>query len=70
MADCALTPTCLFFNDKMKNMPKTASVFKHDFCRGDFRSCARFRVFEALGREHVPEDLYPNDERRASRLIR
>lgn len=34
MADCATTPNCLFFNDKMAHMPSTAEMMKREYCRG------------------------------------
>lgn len=51
---------CIFFNDKMKNMPSTAEQFKKRFCKGDNGDCARYMVFKAAGRERVPQDLFPN----------
>lgn len=69
MANCALTETCIFFNDKMADMPSMADMYKNRYCRIDHTSCARYRVFEVLGREKVPTDLYPNDGERATALI-
>jgi hypothetical protein len=69
MADCALLPGCIFFNDKMANMPGMAELYKSGFCRGDNSTCARYKVFGALGREKVPADLYPNDLDRANRIL-
>ncbi len=69
MADCALIETCIFFNDKMADMPAMADMYKNRYCRIDNSSCARYRVFEALGRDKVPTDLYPNDAERATAVI-
>lgn len=69
MADCVCIPTCIFFNDRMSNMPATADVFKNRYCHGDCHACARFRVFKALGRESVPSDLYPNEHDRADIIL-
>ena len=69
MAACQLIETCIFFNDKMSNMPATADVFKNRYCRGDAHSCARYRVFEKLGRTSVPPDLYPNEHDRADIVL-
>lgn len=68
MADCELTPACPFFNDKMANMPSTASMMKRKYCQGNFAICARFIVFEALGRQGVPPDLSPNETDKARQL--
>ncbi len=69
MADCQLIETCIFFNDKMANMPDMANLYKQRYCRTDNSNCARFTVFSALGRENVPPDLYPNDISRAREII-
>lgn len=73
MADSAMTPSCLFFNDKMANMPSTAEMMKRKYCRGNYSNCARFIVLEARGKEGVPADLAPNETKKkgkaACRLI-
>ncbi len=69
MSDCELTEKCIFFNDKMPNMPTMAGLFKDRFCRAEGVGCARLTVCHALGRENVPGDLYPNDEKRAELLV-
>lgn len=69
MADCALIETCIFFNDKMAEMPGMAGLYKQRYCREDNLSCARYTVFKALGRENVPTDLYPNDLARANEIV-
>ena len=61
MPDCKLTEKCLFFNNRMAAMPSMADLFKDRFCRSGGSGCARYVVCEALGRENVPPDLYPND---------
>ncbi|MBI5086421.1 MAG: hypothetical protein HZB13_17735, partial [Acidobacteria bacterium] len=60
---------CIFFHDKMADMPAMSEIFKDTYCRGDNTSCARHVVFQALGRGNVPRDLYPNDNDRASDLV-
>jgi len=69
MADCELLQTCIFFNDKMKNMPGTANILKTQFCQSDNSSCARYMIFKALGREKVPMDLYPQQKEKAEKII-
>ncbi len=46
MADCICLPKCLFFNDKMENMPSMAQMYKAKYCIGDKSKCARYMVFE------------------------
>lgn len=69
MKDCELLEKCVFFNDKMANMPSTASVIKLRYCKEDSSGCARFLVCKMLGREKVPADLFPNQEDRARQII-
>ena len=60
MSVCKLMDQCVFFNDKMTDMPSTAEFFKTKYCRaGDNSSCARYLVFDKLGLEQVPHDLLP-----------
>lgn len=70
MPNCPFIAGCLFFNDKMKNMPATSGIYKRNYCQGDNTNCARFMVRQALGGEHVPEDLFPNQRERAEALLR
>jgi hypothetical protein len=69
MADCELLEGCVFFNDKMANMPATAELYKDQYCRENNLECARYVVFKALGREKVPLDLFPNMKEKAQEII-
>lgn len=69
MADCVCLAGCPFFNDKMTDKNGLAAMYKRMYCQGDYTKCARFKVNEALGRENVPLDLYPNMHDRAENLI-
>ena len=69
MADCQCLPKCPFFNDQMANMPSLASSMKRRYCQGDPGQCARHMVFEAMGREAVPMDLFPNQVERAGEIL-
>lgn len=70
MAECDLTKTCIFFNDKMADMPSTAEIFKNIYCKGDFENCARMMIVKNLGREKVPADLFPNQSAKALDIIK
>jgi hypothetical protein len=67
--ECENLSVCPFFNDKLPNMPKTASLLKTRYCLGDYNSCARYIVFKALGREKVPRDLWPSEIERAQKIL-
>jgi len=70
MEKCELTATCIFFNDQMAGMPSTAAVYKKMYCEQDFAACGRYKIFKAIGREHVPKDLFPNQADRAQEIIK
>jgi len=70
MADCEIISACLFFNDKMKDQPGQAELFKRRYCKGGEKdNCARYMVRNALGKEKVPTDLFPNQVEKAKALI-
>jgi hypothetical protein len=69
MADCELLAGCIFFNDKISDLPAAADFLRNKYCRGDNSEFARYTVFKALGRERVPRDLYPNDIDRGDEFI-
>ena len=69
MAQCELLATCIFFNDKMADYPAAAEHLKKKMCLGDPDSCARLMIVKALGRPHVPQDLFPNQTERARKIV-
>lgn len=69
MPHCELLDTCIFFNNQMANMPAVADLMKKRYCQSEFDDCARLRIMQALGRENVPVDLFPNQEDYAEQLI-
>ena len=69
MADCQCIPGCLFFNDRMADMPAMANSMKKRYCQGDNSACARYMVFSALGKEKVPADLYPSNVGKAKAIL-
>ena len=69
MAECECLASCPFFNDQMGGMPTTAEMFKTFYCRGDSSQCARYMVFEAMGRDRVPGGLFPNQVEIARKIL-
>ena len=69
MEECPYLAGCIFFHDKMANRPATAELYKQSFCRGRPKDCARLIVREALGKDRVPADLFPNERPRAQQLV-
>ncbi|WP_418790709.1 hypothetical protein [Phosphitispora sp. TUW77] len=69
MADCECLQGCPFFNDKMPMDSGIGALYKRNYCKGDNTRCARYMVFKALGKPKVPNDLYPNNLDKATKLI-
>lgn len=69
MAACEIIATCMFFNDQMAEMPSMSNIIKERYCKGSNTNCARYMVFQALGREAVPTDLYPSQVERAEEIV-
>ncbi|KAF0209048.1 MAG: hypothetical protein FD171_689 [Actinobacteria bacterium] len=69
MAICELSDTCLFFNDKMAEMPSMSNIVKQRYCHGSNQNCARHIVFRTLGRPAVPVDLFPSQTERATEIV-
>lgn len=69
MSECQCLPKCIFFNDKMADMPSMADSMKKRYCLGDNTHCARYMVFVAKGRDNVPADLFPNNDVRAQKIL-
>ena len=69
MAECELIANCIFFNDKMADMPSMASMMKSVYCKSDPDKCARMMIVKACGCGKVPPDLFPNQTDKAKELI-
>jgi len=48
---------------------KVVYSLKDAYCKNEYTEYARFMVCEALGKENVPIDLYPNNKNRARQII-
>jgi len=42
---------------------------KREFCNGEFEHCARYRVFQELGKGHAPADMTPIDQEQADQIL-
>lgn len=69
MADCPCLSGCPFYNDNMKGMDGMKELYKSRYCRGDNAQCARFMIFQKLGKEAVPPDLFPSMVSRAKEIL-
>lgn len=69
MGECEFIEKCPFFHDKLANKPEEVEDMKNDYCKNNNLNCARYMVVNALGKELMPTDLYPNEKNRAYLLI-
>jgi hypothetical protein len=70
MADCEHLLGCPFFNDVIPNMPVTAQHLKDIYCTARPDTCARYIVRQALGKDQVPLDLFPEELTKAVTIIK
>ena len=70
MNKCPVLEKCRFFNDIVENMPSISESLKEQYCLGDNTECARFRIFTAIGKEHLPDDVFPHEMDKAEKLVR
>lgn len=66
---CELASTCPKFNDPKSDPAEVMAIYRARYCKSRFEECARYRVFVVMGRDAVPDDMYPNDTLRARRII-
>jgi hypothetical protein len=52
----------------MVDMPACVDMYKQNFCRAEYKECARFIVAVKLGPDNIPNDLFPNQKERAKQL--
>jgi hypothetical protein len=69
MSDCDCLAACPFFNDRMPIESGLGSIYKKNYCLGDFAKCARHLVVAALGKGTAPADLFPNQQERVANII-
>lgn len=69
MANCEMLPECLFFSDKLANMPTIADNLKNIFCLGDNTLCARYLIAKHLGKDKIPFDLFPHNTDRVEIIL-
>ena len=69
MDDCVYLKKCLFFNDKLKNMPKASESLKNMYCKWHHVKCARYKIATTLGANAIPENLFPGDTKQAAEIL-
>ena len=66
---CEILNCCRFFDEKMRDLPKTTAYIKQKMCLDDYRSCSRFRIFNKLREGQIPLELHPDDMEEAKRVM-
>ena len=69
MKSCCYLKGCAFFSKINTMDDDVAGFFKETFCLVENSECARRKVAETVGRDYVPESLYPNELNRAEEII-
>jgi len=69
MAECEFINSCPFFNDKLSGKEVDIEKLKNDYCKTNNLHCARYIVAITLGKEKVPENLYPHEKVAAYKII-
>ena len=69
MATCEKLEKCPFYQGKMDINKGLGSMYKQKYCEGDKTTCARYIVATQLGPEFVTNNLYPNMNNAANRLL-
>ena len=67
--ECEFMRDCLFFNDKMEQMPVESRVYKRIYCHDNYNNCARHMIARKLGMHNTPPLLFPNNRSAAAGII-
>jgi len=67
--ECERLAKCPFYQNKMPIESGLGSLYRKKYCEGDKTKCARYLVVTKLGAEYVPDDLYPNMDKRAEEIV-
>ena len=69
MQECELIDSCPFYNNQLEGDKEQIEAMKEKYCRKNNLNCARYMVLMALGKESMPEDLFPHQKERAYLII-
>jgi len=69
MQECELIDRCPFYNNQLKGDIEQIDAMKEKYCRKNNLNCARYMVLIALGKESMPEELFPHQKERAYLII-
>lgn len=66
--ECELLGSCSFY-EKMSGFEGAHKHLRSKYCKRNAEDCARYIVYKALGKEKIPEDLFPVEKERAFAII-
>ena len=69
MQECELIDSCPFYHYQLKGDEEQINIMKEKYCQKNNLNCARYMVFMALGRESMPNELFPHQKERAYEVI-
>ena len=69
MQKCELIDTCPFYKGQLKGDEEQIRLMKAKYCQKNNLNCARYMVFITLGRESMPDELFPHQKDRAYTVI-
>ena len=69
MALCEKLEKCPFYQGKMNMDSGIGAMYKKKYCEDDNSTCARYIVATQLGAEYVTNNLYPNMNDKAEKLL-
>ncbi len=69
MNECEFIEQCPFFNGQLQGDLRKIEAMKQKYCRTNNLNCARYMVAHALGKDHMPKDLFPDQKTIAYSVI-
>ena len=69
MSRCEFIENCPFFHGKLAEKPVQIEELKTKYCENNNLNCARYMIAQAVGKELMPPDLYPNEKTVAYEVI-
>ena len=69
MATCEKLPKCPFYQGKMDINTGLGSMYKKKYCEGDKTTCARYIIATQLGAEFVTNNIFPNMNDLAEKML-
>ncbi len=69
MAKCEKLANCPFYQGKMSMETGLGAMYRQKYCEGDKTACARYKIATTLGPEFVTNNIYPNMDDLAKKII-